>query len=195
MLLSLRYNLARLAVFSGRESVGRFWPYAGIVILLLFVGMGAVMLPVIADSLTRMQQFAAAHPDQATVTTGPGTYSVQIQGSHPELLPDMGGFAARVGIVTVVAVLLLAAAVARRLHDRGRSGLWGLLPLPFLAFGLLGMNRLFASFGPGAIPDFRLFGALFLNNLVYLGSLLLLVIQLASSGMQEPNRYGDITDA
>jgi len=190
MLRSLRYNLARLARFSGRESTGLFWPYAGTVLILLIVGMAGIMLPLFADTFGRMQQFAAEHPDQATVTSGPGTYSISIQGNHPELFPDLSGFFSLMEIGIAIAVILLAAAVSRRLHDRGRSALWGILPLPFLSFSLVAMAKILAS-NP---PDLRLFAAVFVNNIIYLASLLFLVIHLASGGTRGPNRYGDISD-
>ncbi len=34
----------------------------------------------------------------------------------------------------VALVATLAAAIARRLHDVGRSALWGLIPLPFICY-------------------------------------------------------------
>jgi len=190
MLLSLRYNLARLTRFSGRESAGRFWPYVGTIVALAILSLAAAILPMFADTITRMQNFAAEHPDQATVTSGPGSYSISIQGNHPELFPDMTGMIHVMMIGIGIAVLLLAAAVARRLHDRGKSGLWGLLPLPFLFFGLFAMSRVLAS-NP---PDFSLFTLLFLNNLVYLGALLFLILQLAGGGTPGANAYGETGD-
>ena len=91
-------------------------------------------------------------------------------------------------------ILFLAAAVARRLHDRDRSALWGLLPLPFLAFGFVAMRSLFAAFGTGHEPDLRLFTALVVSNMLYLGSLTFLIVQLASGGNPGPNRYGEVSD-
>jgi len=190
MLLSLRYNLARLTQFSGRQSAGRFWPYVGTIVVLAFLGLAAAILPMFADTMTRMQNFAAKHPDQATVTSGPGSYSISIEGNHPELFPDMTGMLHVMVIGMGIAVLLLAAAVTRRLHDRGKSGLWGLLPVPFLFLGLFAMSRVFAS-NP---PDFSLFALLFFNNLVYLGALLFLIVQLAGGGTPGANAYGETRD-
>ena len=139
-----------------------------------------------------MQAFAAAHPDQATVEQGPGHYSVQIHGYHPELMPDFSGFVMVEAVSVIALVALLAAAVARRLHDSGRSGWWGALPLPFLAFGLAAFLLLFSRSGPGhAQPNFALFGLLFVNNLVYLGTLVALIVMLALPTQPQPNRYGE----
>jgi uncharacterized membrane protein YhaH (DUF805 family) len=78
-------------------------------------------------------------------------------------------------IVFAATVLLLAASVARRLHDTGRSGAWGLMPLPFIIYAMVMMPRLF---GASDIAD-GLFFSVFINNFLYLASLLLLVVLLA----------------
>jgi uncharacterized membrane protein YhaH (DUF805 family) len=194
VLISLRHNLAQLVRFSGRESAGRFWPYAITMFVLIIIAQACYMLPMFADTFERMQRFAEQHPDQATVTSGPGSYSISISGYHPELFPDFSRLIGAVAIGLAIFVVLVAAAVVRRLHDRDRSGLWGLLPLPFLAFGLMGMGKPFASTDPASAFDFRLFAAIFLNNLIYLAALAFLVIQLASAGTPGANRYGASSD-
>lgn len=178
-----------LARFSGRDPRRRFWPYAMLVVGLVFVALGAAMSWIMASVFERMQRFAVEHPDQARVTSLPGSYSIQIQGDHPELMPDLTPFFAVLGIGMAAAVVLLAAAVTRRLHDRGRAGYWGLAPLPFLiiAFGLL--PRLFASMSADDQPT-GLFLALFCNNMLYLASLVLLVVLLAKESDPGPNRFG-----
>ncbi|EIZ80405.1 hypothetical protein WSK_0963 [Novosphingobium sp. Rr 2-17] len=149
-----------------------------------------IMVPTLTSSLARMQQFAVQHPEQSTVISGPGHYEVRIEGNHPELMPDMSGIAGAMIGVSAIAILLLAAAVSRRLHDTGRRGWWGLLPLPFLFAGFVFMPRLFAQVSDGASPDMGLFGLLFLNNMVYLGSLAVLVILLAQPEQRQANRFG-----
>lgn len=183
---SISFNLRNLPNFRGRETRGRFWPYAALVIALTVVTGYLVMLPEFTASLARMRQFAMAHPDQATVETSGDGYSISIRGFHPELMPDIGAMLPGLGLVAVAAIVLLAAAVTRRLHDRGRRGWWGLLPLPFLAVGFLMMDRMFqqGTFDPA------FFAALVINNLIYLGSLLLLIVQLAGERQPGDNRYG-----
>jgi uncharacterized membrane protein YhaH (DUF805 family) len=113
-----------------------------------------------------MQRFAAEHPDQATVTQGPSGYAIEVQGNHPELFPDMTPFFTVMQVGCALAVVLLAAAVTRRLHDRGRRGWWGLPPLPFLLVGMTAFPRFFNSTLAGEMtPDaMKLFGLLFANN-------------------------------
>jgi uncharacterized membrane protein YhaH (DUF805 family) len=187
---SIRYNLANLLRFSGREGRALFWPYALLVIALDVVAMFALIVPAIGDVLARMQRFAVAHPDQATIDSGPGHYSITIQGYHPELMPDMSFLLAGVAVLALASIVLLAAAISRRLHDCRRPGWWGLLPLPFVALATLMMPRLFAGFRTGQVPDMRLFMAMFFNNLLYLVSLALLTILLAGDGTKGSNRFG-----
>ena len=188
---SVRNGFTGLLRFSGRDSARRFWPYVGVVIALFFVAAAATMTPIMSGTFARMQAFAAEHPDQATVTQGPGSYSVQIQGNHPEFIPDMTPFFTVMQVGCALAVLLLAAAVTRRLHDRGRRGWWGLPPAIFLASGLALFPRLFQSTLSGEVtPDsMKLFGLVFANNVLYLGSLVLLIV-LLSGASQSENRFG-----
>jgi uncharacterized membrane protein YhaH (DUF805 family) len=189
---TLRHGFSSLPRFSGRDPARRFWPYAGVVIALFFVATAATMIPIMSGTLARMRTFAAEHPDQATVTQGPGSYSIQIQGNHPELMPDMTPFFTVMQVGCALAVLLLAAAVTRRLHDRGRRGWWGLPPVIFLALGLTLFPRLFNSaLSDQLTPDtMAMFGLMMANNLLYLASLVLLVVLLAGAGQPGENRFG-----
>lgn len=186
----------RLTDFGGRDRRGRFWPYALVVVALAYVGLALVMIPLLGGVFAEAAAFAAANPDQATVTTGPGYYSVQIHDSDAVAMPDLGLFFAAVGVAVVVAVVLLAAAVTRRLHDTGRAGWWGLPPLVFLAIGLalfpMMMDQMTQSEGPE--PSVGLFFLLFANNMLYIVSLLGLIILLILDGTRGPNRYGPRPD-
>jgi uncharacterized membrane protein YhaH (DUF805 family) len=82
--------------------------------------------------------------------------------------------------------------VTRRLHDRGKGGYWGLPTAIFLVIGLVAMPRVFDNFAHSAgEPDMRLFELMFLNNLLYLASLAVLVVQLVLDGTRGPNRFSD----
>lgn len=177
--------------FSGRDTLSQFWSYAAVVIGASLVAGGMLFVPMMAATMAKMQRFAAEHPDQADVVTGPGSYSISIHGNHPELMPDVSGLISGVLVVAVIVVVLLAAAVTRRLHDRGRGGYWALVPLFFLASGMAGMRVVFSQFGATGEPDMGLFGLLFLNNILYLASLALLVVQLVQDGNKGRNRYGE----
>jgi uncharacterized membrane protein YhaH (DUF805 family) len=189
---AIRHGFTGLPRFSGRDPARRFWPYVGVVIALLFIAAFAAMAPIMSGAFARMQSFAIEHPDQATVTQGPGSYSIQIHGNHPELMPDVAPFFVVMQVGCALVVVLLAAAVTRRLHDRGRRGWWGLPPVIFLAVGLALFPRLFQSTLSGEVtPDtMAMFGLMMANNLLYLASLALLVVLLAGAGQPDENRFG-----
>lgn len=186
MIASIRHNLASLTDFRGRETRSQFWPYFGVVAFLSFAAMWFVMFPEFQASMERMQAFAAEHPELATVQRSATSYSITIEGHHPELMPDIGRVSIGLGAVIVIAILLLAAAVTRRLHDRGKSGRWALAPVLFLAFGLSLMPIMFTQ-NP---PNLALFFALFINNALYIASLVYLVVLLNGRSMKGDNRFG-----
>ncbi len=183
---SVKYNLANLHRFGGRETPEQFWPCALSIFFSSMAIFPIIMLPWFVDTMTRMRRYAAEHPENTTVTSGPGHYSISVEGGPPDLFGDMSGITRGVALVFALAAVLLAAAVTRRLHDRGLSGLFGLLPIPFFTIAMIQLPRLFAE-----PPDGGTFALLFLNNIAYLGSLFLLAVLLARRPDPGPNRYGD----
>ncbi len=155
-----------------------------------------VMVPMMNGIFDRMNAFAAQHPNRVTVTSGPGQYHMQIDGPVPPelIMGDMGWFVGATAITGLLAIVLLAAAVVRRLHDSGRGGWWGALPLPFLVIGLVVMLHVFGTMGriaePGFVPPFLPFVVLFANNMLYLGMLALLIVQLCRPSDPNANRFG-----
>ena len=186
----------RLTDFSGRDRRGRFWPYALVVLALAYVGMAAVMIPLMAGVFAEATAYAAANPDQATVVSGPGYYSVQIHDPEAIAMPDFGLVFTAVGIAAALTVILLAAAVTRRLHDTSRAGWWGLPPVVFLTTGLLLFPRMMDQMmqSEAEAPSMDLFFLLFANNLIYIICLLGLIILLVLDGTKGPNRYGPPSD-
>lgn len=190
MLRNLWKHLASLHRFSGREGVKAFWTYAMFVIVAQMWAMAAVMVPLLTQSMAKATEFARKHPESATVTSGPGHYSVQIKGNHPELLPDFLVLAQSVAVIAAVSIVLLAAALVRRLHDSGRAGWWALLPLPFLGTGLYLMPGLFADLQSKAEPDMDQFLLLFASNAVYLLCIGVLIYLSIKPGEAGANIYG-----
>lgn len=182
-------NLSR---FSGRDGRGEFWPYAGLIIALGFAAIFVVMVGQTQALMTDMQTFAAAHPERVTTEVGSSGYSMSISAGDPAFVPDMDGAFMGIGAVVAVMIGLLSAAVARRLHDTGRSGLWAVPAPVFLICALVLMPRLMATF-TGPAPDLTLFGLLFANNMAYLVSLGGLVVLLILPGKPGPNRFGPPT--
>jgi uncharacterized membrane protein YhaH (DUF805 family) len=191
LLARIGYGLQNAARFSGRDGGVQFWTYALVVVALGITPFFIYFTVEIQRSFQAMQAFAAAHPEQSTAVSGPGHYSVQIEGHHTELFPDVESAMIILAVSAVLMVLLLAAAVVRRLHDRNKSGFWGLMPLPFLGIGLYAATKMFAAFGKAdTAPDMTLFGLLFLNNFIYIGTLIALAIMLMLPGTTGSNRYG-----
>lgn len=191
--------------FTGRDRRSQFWPYAAAVFLLTQVVSIAVLLPTIIGqvlgSLSTAERLARAHPEDWQVERGAGSVSYHYVGSDPEVLrammPDFSGIMASIGFIAIATIALMAAAVTRRLHDRGRSGLWQLVPLLLLAVSNWNAFRVFSDiFGSaGTAPDdagLIMQGALtvLVMNMLYLLSLLVMAIQLALPGQPGENRYG-----
>lgn len=176
--VTIREHFVRLFDFSGRENRASFWPFAAVAFLtVMIVGM-IIFVPIMASAMTQMQQFAVENPDQAVVAAGPGHYSITVRGNHPELFPAKS-IALYLGVSFGLAVLLYAAAVVRRLRDRGKSEFWGLLPMPFIIYSSIQMPRVFSSIGGSAEADMTLFLSVFFSNLLYMFALVWLIVLLA----------------
>lgn len=178
-------HFKRLADFKGREDRASFWPYAALVFVIVMVAGMFIFIPMMVHQLTEMQRYAAQHPDQATITTGPGQYSISVRGNHPEFF-EARPMAIYLAVTFGPSILLYAAAVARRLHDRGRSGLWGLMPLPFILYSTIMMPKVFAS---AINPGMGQFFSIFISNMLYMVTLIWLIVWLASPSEPGPNRY------
>lgn len=189
---SLRHNLASLLRFSGRSSRAQFWPYAGVLLALTMVALQLAMLPAISRSMARMRSYAVQDPANVTETIGPGSYSIQVRGNHPDLMPDFAAFMPALAAIAAIFILLIAAAAARRLHDSNLRGWWGLLPLPFLTFAMVMMPRVFAEFGSASEPGLDIFFLLFANNVLYLASLAVVALLLIRPGTRGDNRFGPV---
>lgn len=163
---SIVRGFTQLTRFSGRDTRAQFWPYAGVVTALYIVVGPAVLGPLVLSVAD----------------------SAQLQ-SEAEFQNVLGRFLAMNLLMFAVLVALLAAAVARRLHDSGRSALWGLLPLPFAIYSGVMFFRLISQFMSEA-PDLTLFFTVFASNMLYLVALVTLIVLLALRSAPGENRYG-----
>jgi uncharacterized membrane protein YhaH (DUF805 family) len=163
-------GLHMVNVFSGRDTRPQFWPYAGIVTLLV-AAFGGVPLYVRLDRLLFGFEGMTAFPGAS----------------------DWADFLTilywAIGL-SVLAIALLASAVTRRLHDRDQPGSWGLMPLPFLVFGWYAMLKSFGALASPNKPEADLFLEGFLSLVLYLGALGFLATHLAGPSTHGPNRYG-----
>ncbi len=179
-LASLRYGLANIARFSGRDDRQVFWPFAGTVAGLLVLGTAMVAVPVAMSISAKAAAAAERVP-------------LQIGGYHPELMPDFGSLLGGMSIIVALAIVLLAAAVTRRLHDVNRRGVWALLPLPFLAAGFRILPELFN--GVDAVLEttdrkISFYALILTDNLFYLIAFVLLILLLARKSYRGDNRFG-----
>ena len=185
-------GLRGLARFSGREPRTRFWAYAAVVIVVVFLAGAAAMSWAMEPLFRDMARFASEHPEAATVHTAPGQYSISIDAGHPDAPQmDFSRFFGVLAAMVVAAVALLGAAVSRRLHDSNRRGGWGLLPLPFLAFGLIAFPAMMKDFMASPEPNLGLFLAVMAGNLLYLAALGVLILLLCLPGSAGANRFGE----
>lgn len=184
---SVRHGLANIVNFSGRDRPRLFWPYAGAVFGLNMIASTLMTVPLVLRVFeremdrARRREYEPEAVDPAALTA--------------EMIPDMEALLLPGMILTLIMAALLAAAVARRLHDRDRAGWWGLLPLPLMLVQFLLTPRMFegmrnAAEGGGSF-DASATLLLMANNLVYLAALGFLLYQLIMAGTRGPNRYGE----
>lgn len=159
----------KLADFKGRDRRSQFWPYAGVVCAVWFVLQG------VAANLVLFTAMASG--DEANLPIA---------------------FCGTMAFGVLVLACLLAAAVSRRLHDRGLSGRWALIPVGLLMTMMTGFGVLMQSTWEAAPTDdpaadmsfvFGFLGIM-VGNLLYMTSLVTLIVFLCLRGKAGPNRYG-----
>ena len=146
---SVRRGFTLVRTFEGRDTRAEFWPYCAVVL----GGWTAV------SNVLFMVVFV--------VTSVMST----------DRLERPWPFIALTAVGAVVAVTLLAAAVTRRLHDRGHNGSWALVPLALACSGVVIVLILAVTFDDDTGPGLFLVG--FANNLVYFATMIVLTVQLA----------------
>jgi uncharacterized membrane protein YhaH (DUF805 family) len=181
--VSIAHNLRRLLDFSGRESQILFWPYAGFIYALATVVSSFLIMAPVMEMLVQMMKQIRDAAEQG------GNAEPAFIKAPEMLMPDFSGLVLPIVLVNLATIALLAAAIARRLHDKDRSGYWGLLPLPTMLIGLVFMPQILAGFIPPRQSD-PLLGLLMLNNLASFGLIVVLVILLVGKGSEGPNRFG-----
>jgi len=186
----LKIGFGGLLRFSGRDPRRQFWPWFAFVYLAMTVIGMVGMIPVMSGIFLQMQRVAREHPEDVTVVQGPASYAVSVQGHGAEFMPNLTPFLVAMGVSLVLMVGLLAAAVTRRLHDSGKPGWLGLMPLPFFIAPFYIMPKFFSMMGTGQEPPVDLILLLMVNNLSYFVVLGLMVILLVLKSTPGPNRYG-----
>ena len=162
---SIRHGLRHLLDFRGRDGRALFWPYAGCVLGVWFVLGNAMFLGVMSWGVAQDLPYTTVVSLFFVVTAAAGA----------------------------LLVVFIAAAVNRRLHDRGMRGTWALVPLVLLISGFSLMSQLPLS-ASDPEPDLTLSLVVFANNAVYLACIVVLVLVLALPGQPGANRFGQSGD-
>jgi uncharacterized membrane protein YhaH (DUF805 family) len=130
---------------------------------------------------------------------GPEAVDAQMRGMMTGMADDMRIAIIAGAAINLVVLLLVLAATFRRLHDRGWSGWWALLPVPFqvinTAMAPYMMQRMLAGPLPsakdaGVPPDIGPFALLMLNSLAFYAAAGFLLFLLVTEGPRGPNRFG-----
>ena len=195
-------HLTRLTTFAGRENRQPFWLWVlvnyGVQMLLSFV----LTIPLTIGMTSRMQ--ALQRYDQAYLDAHP---EIATRLMMDTMVPFFRYFMLLIGAIVLIHMVLMAAAVARRLHDTNRSGYWALPVVVTQTITLAGyaliLPRLFggiSSLGPQPAPDavnaifasiMPLFALTWLSGLLGFVFMIVLIVFLAQRGTVGPNRYGD----
>jgi uncharacterized membrane protein YhaH (DUF805 family) len=193
---SLRHATTNLANFRGRDNPALFWPFAGLVIggVMALSMAGAMVL--MAQMLPKMIAFAQAHPERTHVERGLTSVQVTIDGPmapspfDPALFRQFVDTTLAVNaIILVLVVVLLGAAVTRRLHDSAMPGVIAWIPVALMVAGMAQMRDMMPADGAAPI-DLGTFFRAFATNMAYLISLGGLVYLLIRKGTPGENRYG-----
>ena len=168
-----------------------FWPYAITVVLVLY-GLGTLFGFWVYFEM--LQRLGMATWDGEVIYTD--AQAEDLLAFFEEAFRLAIPYAA---ISMALHVVPLAAAIVRRLHDTGRTGVWVLMPLPFGLYGLYAMERLFAYMprlirAEGQDPVIFAFMAEFTwavcAALLWLAALIVLIVFLCGRGQPQDNRYG-----
>lgn len=151
------------------------------------IGLAAAIIPMMSGVVAE----ATTYPDPATTLNSAG-YSVEVNDADAIAMPKLNRLFVVIGSAVALAVVLLAAAVTRRLHDAGLAGWWGLPTIVFLAAGVGLFPRALALVMQlkEEAPSMGLFFTLFTDNGLYVLCLLGLIVLLVLDGTRGPNRYG-----
>lgn len=123
MIQSIRYNLANLGNFNGRDARSTFWWY------MLFLILIQIVLTLVVSIPMYVEMFGAAFEAAQT-----GADPEQLNAAMLAGLGDNLRSAAYFGTaISFISAGLFSASFVRRLHDSGKPGWWLILALaPFL---------------------------------------------------------------
>lgn len=183
---SIGRGLGGVTRFSGRDTPGQFWPWAIFVFILSTIASFTIMLPPMMRAMLTMFRTL----DEANRAGSPEPSPEEVsQAFMTQYAAELEMLALPMAAVNLVSALLLAAAIVRRLHDRDRTGLWALMPLPFMLISILYMPAAMAvAMGRRDLPPLEM--AASSAGSFYMLTLIVLIVLLVGSGTDGPNRFG-----
>ncbi|MCR2833847.1 DUF805 domain-containing protein [Parerythrobacter lacustris] len=123
MIQSIRYNLANLGNFNGRDARSTFWWYMLFLVLIQFVLGLVISIPMYAQMFTSAFEAARSGVDPQDLNAA----MLSGLGDHMRNAAYYGA------ALSLVSVGLFSASFVRRLHDSGKPGWWLVLALaPFV---------------------------------------------------------------
>ena len=196
---ALSLGFRNIATFSGRTPRRLFWPFAGVIfgagyilfMIALFPAVGGVLMNASAGAMHNPREFQA---NEDWVAVGNQVFVANAATEQAATLPPvLTAMLWSVLAFVAVLVLLLSSAVVRRLHDTGRSGWWGLLPLPFLFTGLGMMPLMMSLLEADSEGDVMAWATgLFVVNAIYILAVIALGVFLVQPSEPGANRFGAV---
>lgn len=119
MIAAIKYNLANLTNFAGRDARPTFWWYVLFLIILQFLAGMVVSLPMVFGAMGSAFDAASSGADQVTLQSE----------MMANMADQMGTTIWISAVLEVIMILLLVAAFVRRIHDTGNSGYWAVIPV------------------------------------------------------------------
>lgn len=132
MLGAIKYNLAHLLDFTGRDARQTFWYYVLFLVILNFLVGMIVSIPILVDSIGMAMEAARSGANEQEVQA---QMMAQMQGT-------LSGTVWISLLVNAATALLLLAAFVRRLHDSDKPGWWAAVPLAAQAASTLVSMRI-----------------------------------------------------
>ena len=189
MIDAIKYNLAHLTNFSGRNARPTFWWYVLFLVVAQFVAGFHAAIPMVVSSTTT-----------AFDTIQSGGDPEQIQATMFAGMADAMETQIYIGaVLSIVIMLLLVASFVRRLHDAGFSGLVAIIPFGLQLIAVAGnismigkMQELFTVANDPVQMQQMQADMMFTPGSIAGWIAILVVVGFGVMNSQNgPNRYGD----
>lgn len=190
MLASIRYNFAHLFDFAGRDARQTFWFWMLFVFVLNIAASMLISVPATFGAIGSAMDAARSGGDQTAVQAA-------VMARMSDMIRTMVLVSIGIGLVNVV---LVAAALVRRLHDSGKPGVWAVaigalyvvsLVAAYQQIGAMQSAMAHAAAGgsPGDMMAFQRTTGL--RGLLGWAPLILVIVFGVMKSDPGPNKYGD----